>query len=99
MSSGYSVSGLLGVSGVGGLVIRGSVGISLGITLSGAGDVDGDGLEDVIMGSIPTVGTSRPQRSFIVYGVRGRDVSLVDIDGMSVNEGFVIVGGACWRVE
>lgn len=60
------------LSGHDGFMLDGEAGLAhSGLTVSGAGDVNGDGLDDVIMSSIQTFreeGTS-PDRSYVVFGV------------------------------
>jgi hypothetical protein len=81
------------VTGVGGFVIQGALANDeLGSAVSGAGDVNGDGLADVVVGA-PYSDASAPDAgaSYVVFGKTGTAaVELSDLaDG---NGGFVIHG-------
>ncbi|WP_430407265.1 beta strand repeat-containing protein [Hydrogenophaga sp.] len=83
-------------NGVGGFVINGQAGEDYsGYSVSAAGDVNGDGLADLIVGapdSDPATG-DQAGRSYVVFGkADGTAVELSDIDAGS--GGFVINGEA-----
>ena len=90
-----NLSAVAATSGpVGGFVINGQgASDSMGYSVSGAGDVNGDGLADVIVGaynSDPANGTNAG-RSYVVYGKTGTTaVELSDV--AAGNGGFVING-------
>lgn len=66
-----------------------------GFSLSNAGDVNGDGFGDLVIGSLPynSVGSSYGvQRSYIVYGRNTRNSSLV-LSQLTRDQGVTIVGG------
>lgn len=80
-------------AGFGGFVINGiDVGDRTGISVSAAGDVNGDGLDDVIVGAFrasPT--TSQEGAAYVVFGKTDTDpVDLADVE--SGTGGFVISG-------
>ncbi len=80
-------------AGFGGFVINGiDVGDRAGISVSAAGDVNGDGLDDVIVGAFqasPT--TSQEGAAYVVFGKTDTDpVDLADVE--SGTGGFVISG-------
>ncbi|AGY58564.1 integrin alpha [Gloeobacter kilaueensis] len=79
-----------------GFVINGSnVYDSSGLSVSGAGDVNGDGLPDVIVGASGASpnGQAAAGRSYVVFGKRnGQPVDLTAIDSGSSPDGFVING-------
>ncbi|MBW4698059.1 MAG: integrin alpha [Aphanocapsa lilacina HA4352-LM1] len=79
-----------------GFVINGSTGgDSSGYSVGGAGDVNGDGLDDVIVGadfSSPD-GRSGAGRSYVVFGKRGGGpVELATLENGTSRDGFVING-------
>ncbi|HJV68769.1 hypothetical protein [Ideonella sp.] len=84
------------VAGNGGFVINGSsLGLGAGSSVSGAGDVNGDGLADVIVG-VPGQGSgdygNRVGASYVVFGRPGTEpVDLASIDAGN-GGGFVIHG-------
>ncbi|MHC4429298.1 MAG: hypothetical protein ACYS0D_11965 [Planctomycetota bacterium] len=70
--------------GDGGFVINGDPYDAAGASVSGAGDVNGDGLADVIVGALfaDPAGIENAGRSYVVYGkADGTPVSLSDVEG------------------
>ncbi|WP_164928870.1 integrin alpha [Gloeobacter violaceus] len=66
-----------------------------GFSVSGAGDVNGDGLDDLIVGAsgADPDGRSTAGRSYVVFGKRnGQPVELADIESGTGRHGFVING-------
>ncbi|MGE0428802.1 MAG: FG-GAP-like repeat-containing protein, partial [Hydrogenophaga sp.] len=87
----------IAASGTGGFVINGqSAGDQSGVSVSSAGDVNGDGLADLIVGahnSNPATGGSNAGRSYVVFGKTGGPaVELSIIAAGGTEEGFVING-------
>ncbi len=82
------------VAGTGGFVINGIDPVDRsGLSVSGAGDVNGDGLADVIVGArhADPGGNSSAGESYVVFGkADGNSVKLSDI--VAGNGGFVING-------
>ncbi len=65
-----------------------------GFSLSGSCDINGDGLSDLIIGSLPysAVGSSYGvQKTYVVYGNRTM-TSSVDLSQLEVCQGFTVVG-------
>ncbi|MBD3886394.1 FG-GAP repeat protein [Phormidium tenue FACHB-886] len=84
------------VAGVGGFVIQGEAGgDNAGFSVSGAGDVNGDGLADLIIGAPNASSSSKGQagKSYVVFGkASGTEVELSQVaTGLG---GFVINGEA-----
>ncbi|WP_139458934.1 beta strand repeat-containing protein [Bathymodiolus thermophilus thioautotrophic gill symbiont] len=81
------------ISGPGGFVINGDkAGDRSGASVSSAGDVNGDGLDDLIVGAYYD-GGSQTGKSFVVFGKTDDDV--VNLSAMALNTGtggFVING-------
>jgi hypothetical protein len=71
-----------------GFLLLGTPGQQLGVAVSGAGDVDGDGLDDIIVGSDYYDSTGA---AFVVYGKADTDSVLIAdvLDGIG---GFALVG-------
>lgn len=81
------------VAGIGGFVINGYEFLALsGIRVSGAGDINGDGLDDVILGAPKNIfNYEGPGKSYVVFGKA--DTSAVNLfDVAAGNGGFVING-------
>jgi hypothetical protein len=69
-----------------------------GLSLAGLGDINGDGYDDIIIGSIPYQGGYSTQKSFVVYGksestLRNTNFSLSLSTMNEREEGFIITGG------
>ena len=70
-----------------------------GISLDGLGDLNGDGRDDFVVGSIPRAGflsASRPaaQRSFVVFGSAGNDSVAHDLALVTDGRGGFQINGA-----
>ncbi len=65
----------------------------LGNSVSGAGDVNGDGFDDVIVSATATVaGGSRVPSSFVVFGKAGGFPAVPDLAGLNGANGFRLSG-------
>ena len=111
----YVVFGRLGLSSVAlsdvgtsvdGFVIRGELaGDGSGWSVSGAGDVNGDGLADLIVGS-PMLGEDDGGRAYVVFGKTGNAAvdlsaiaSLDGTDGFAVTHALGAGGNSGWDVS
>jgi len=66
-----------------------------GWSVSGAGDVNGDGLDDMIVGALLSAADgSRSGRSFVVFGARTRDPGALDLAALDGTDGFAITGAS-----
>jgi len=85
---------LSGLNGSNGFMIDGvDVGDSLGGSVSAAGDINGDGIDDVIISAIfaGTVG-NYTGASYVVFGSDQAWASTLDLSGLNGSNGFVING-------
>ena len=83
---------LVGEAGTRGFRIDGSLpGDAVGSSVAAAGDVNGDGIDDVIVGA--PLATAFPEDSgaaYVIYGQSTDDPPDVDLQDLVVTEGFVI---------
>jgi hypothetical protein len=83
-------------AGCGGFVINGQCGADVsGRSVSSAGDVNGDGLADLIVGaeqSDPAAG-SNAGRGYVVFGQTGS--SAVDLSAVAAGTGGFVINGQC----
>ena len=83
-------------AGAGGFVINGEYKDDLaGYSVAAAGDVNGDGLADVIVGawgSDPS-GRSNAGRSYVVFGKTGN--SAIDLSAITSGSGGFVINGQC----
>ena len=95
-SGGFSPSLDLGtLDGTNGFVINGVDRYDeSGSSVSGAGDVNGDGIDDLIIGapSAVTNGRSRAGESYVVFGNNNGFSSSLDLSALNGTNGFVING-------
>jgi hypothetical protein len=63
-----------------------------GTTMSGLGDVNGDGIDDFIIGSVSRAGLAETQKSFVLYGQRSI-VPEIRLDQLTISQGFQVIGG------
>jgi hypothetical protein len=62
-----------------------------GFSLSNLGDINQDGFDDIIIGSIPYSGKYLTQKSYVIYG--GNDSSTLSLSEITEEDGFTITGG------
>ena len=74
-----------------GVVISSSAFSFIGVSLSSLGDVNGDGIGDIAIGSLPFQGGFTTQVCYVVYG--RRNATNLNLQSMNVSEGFKITGG------
>jgi Ca2+-binding RTX toxin-like protein len=70
-------------------------GLGLGYSVSGAGDVNGDGFDDLIIGAPYSAAHDDPEAgvAYVLFGKAGGWTSVVNLDTLSATEGFRIDGG------
>uniref|UniRef100_UPI0035CA46D5 cadherin-like domain-containing protein n=1 Tax=uncultured Nostoc sp. TaxID=340711 RepID=UPI0035CA46D5 len=91
-NSGFgSVLNLSSLDGSNGFAINGN---SVGISFSSAGDINGDGFDDVIIGvpDADTNGNPRTGESYVVFGSSSSFGASFDLSSLDGSNGFVING-------
>jgi hypothetical protein len=65
-----------------------------GVSVSGAGDVNGDGINDVIIGAFgaDAMAQAAAGESYVVFGQQGSFAPIVELSALSGADGFVING-------
>lgn len=75
-----------------GFAIQGLAWSYFGYSVSGAGDVNGDGYDDMLIGSVPNKGAAYgTQNSYLIYG-NSSNIGM-SVIGMTAQQGMVISGG------
>jgi vacuolar-type H+-ATPase subunit E/Vma4 len=95
-TSGAAVDLSAVAGGTGGFVINGQcAGDKSGISVSSAGDVNGDGLADVIVGAMDSSppGRSSAGRSYVVFGKSSG--TAVDLSALATGSGGFVINGQC----
>ena len=80
-----------------GVIIEGgNPGDQSGGSVSSAGDFNGDGLSDVIVGAenASPLGRSQAGSSYVIYGQQGGYLYPIDLGSLNANEGVIIEGAA-----
>ncbi|MEA3274762.1 MAG: integrin alpha [Pseudomonadota bacterium] len=83
------------LDGTNGLVLKGiDAGDSSGRSVSGAGDVNGDGVDDILIGASAgdPDGISRAGESYVVFGSAGGFPAAIDLGALDGTNGFVLKG-------
>ena len=79
-----------------GFIIQGDTeGDYLGLNVAAGGDVNGDGIDDIIAGAFRgDDGGNNAGEAYVIYGQAGSDRDTVDVTGIDPADGFIIVGDA-----
>ena len=79
-----------------GFIIQGdAAGDLAGRSVAGAGDVNGDGIDDLIVGApFGDDGGTDAGEAYVIYGQAGATRGRVDLTSLTPGEGFIIQGGA-----
>jgi hypothetical protein len=78
------------VNGIGGFEITGEPSSQAGNSVSNAGDINGDGLADIIIGS--NVGSEGVGKAYVIFGTT--DNASIDLANLTAEQGFVITAAA-----
>ncbi|WMS44552.1 hypothetical protein RDV64_09275 [Acuticoccus sp. MNP-M23] len=94
-SGGLGTIELSALTAAQGFIIQGDTGgDQAGFSVSAAGDVNGDGIDDVIVGARNgNDGGSRASEAYVVYGQSG-GVGTIDLSALTASQGFIIQGDA-----
>jgi Ca2+-binding RTX toxin-like protein len=87
---------LTGLTAADGFIIQGdAAGDRAGLSVSSAGDVNGDGIDDLIVGaSYGDDGGPQAGEAYVIFGVTGTARGTVDLTGLTAAQGFIIQGDA-----
>ncbi|MCA9312687.1 MAG: FG-GAP repeat protein, partial [Phycisphaerales bacterium] len=85
---------LSSLNGTNGYVLDGvAVGDSSGLSVSGAGDVNGDGVDDLIIGAYGAPGGYGSGESYVVFGGPGvGSTGVIELSALDGSNGFVLKG-------
>ncbi len=94
-ASGFGTIDLSSLASAEGFIIQGDVaGDEAGWSVSSAGDVNGDGFDDVIVGAwLGDDGGSNAGEAYVVFG-KGTGFGTIDLTGLTSGQGFIIQGDA-----
>ncbi|MEM6447237.1 MAG: hypothetical protein AAF704_11830 [Cyanobacteria bacterium P01_D01_bin.123] len=81
------------INGTNGFVIAGEIpGEEVGFSVSDAGDINGDGLDDLIVGARSKDFPAVPTRSYVVFGSRNGFPARLSLAALNGTNGFAIAG-------
>lgn len=74
------------------LIIGAALDDRAGFSVASAGDVNGDGVDDILVGAPTDTSTNGGGHAYLIYGVAGGRAT-VDLSAMSASDGITISGG------
>ena len=91
-----AATSLATLNGKTGFKITGQAFGALGFSVSGAGDINGDGVEDVVIGDYrgQTSATSIEGAAYVVFGKRTAFTATLDVANLTGTNGFKLTGAA-----
>ncbi|NER52153.1 MAG: hypothetical protein F6J92_37025, partial [Symploca sp. SIO1A3] len=93
-SNGFSANfELSSLNGSNGFVLNGiAASDGSGMSVSNAGDINGDGIDDLIIGAWRYYGNGRPGQSYVVFGSSNSFSASFELSSLDGSNGFVING-------
>jgi Ca2+-binding RTX toxin-like protein len=93
-----SLIDLTGLAATAGFKIQGDLaGDQAGMSVSAAGDINGDGFADIIVGAYQNGGGgTQAGAAYVIFGKASAFASLIDLTGLAAADGFKIQGDAAY---
>ena len=93
-AAGFANIDLTGLAPADGFAILGDVlGDRVGHSVSSAGDINGDGFDDIVVGAfLADVGGVSSGEAYVIFG-KGTAFSTIDLASLTAADGFAILGG------
>ena len=86
---------LAGINGSNGFVIDGEGGSLSGVSISGGGDINGDGIDDLLIGALqasPSSSQVKAGRSYVIFGSAAGFPNPFSLSSLDGSNGFIING-------
>ena len=77
------------------IIVGDQAGDVVGWSVSDAGDVNGDGIDDLVVGAqLGDAGGSNSGQAYVIFGKTGATRANIDLTSLAASDGFTIVGDA-----